>query len=190
MIVIVFDKLMQYQFVDPSDVVHWTFANQVTFGGTFASGGGARASAALGLFEWDLLKGALDEANGQVMIAKKKVQALKKEEDDTRANVQSGGADNSMEVDDDAKEGAFVFYLVLTQLEANVWIPEAVPAVDNPVLTTALKAFTSLAREQKGALSRALDGFVTCLAPPLSGRAICYASSHHGEGLAQSGELG
>jgi nuclear cap-binding protein subunit 1 len=37
--------------------------------------------------------------------------------------------------------------------------------VDNPALTTALKAFTSLTREQKAVLSRTLDGFVACLAP-------------------------
>jgi nuclear cap-binding protein subunit 1 len=39
------------------------------------------------------------------------------------------------------------------------------PIVDNPALTTALKAFTSLTREQKAVLSRTLDGFVACLAP-------------------------
>ena len=30
----------------------------------------------------------------------------------------------------------------------------------------ALKAFTSLTREQKAALARTLDGFITCLVPP------------------------
>jgi len=39
------------------------------------------------------------------------------------------------------------------------------PIVDNPALTTALKAFTSLTREQKAVLSRTLDGFIACLAP-------------------------
>lgn len=37
--------------------------------------------------------------------------------------------------------------------------------MDNPALTTALKAFTSLTREQKAALSRTLEGFVSSLAP-------------------------
>lgn len=37
--------------------------------------------------------------------------------------------------------------------------------VDNPALVTALKAFTSLTKEQKAALSRTLEGFVSCLAP-------------------------
>lgn len=38
-------------------------------------------------------------------------------------------------------------------------------SAETPQLTTALKAFTSLTREQKGALSRAIEGFVSCLAP-------------------------
>jgi nuclear cap-binding protein subunit 1 len=37
------------------------------------------------------------------------------------------------------------------------------PAVESPALTTALKAHTSLVREQKAALSAALDGFVALL---------------------------
>lgn len=37
--------------------------------------------------------------------------------------------------------------------------------VDNPALTTALKAFSTLKKEQKMALSRTLDGFVACLLP-------------------------
>jgi nuclear cap-binding protein subunit 1 len=37
--------------------------------------------------------------------------------------------------------------------------------VDNPALTTALKAVSSLTREQKAALSRTLERFVSCLAP-------------------------
>lgn len=39
-----------------------------------------------------------------------------------------------------------------------------VPEVESPALTTALKAFATLTREQKAALSRTLDGFVDCLA--------------------------
>lgn len=38
-----------------------------------------------------------------------------------------------------------------------------VPVVESAALTTALKAFATLTREQKSALSRALDGFVDCL---------------------------
>ena len=42
-------------------------------------------------------------------------------------------------------------------------IPIDVPVPESAALTTALKAFATLTREQKSALSRALDGFVDCL---------------------------
>ncbi|KAF7330841.1 Nuclear cap-binding protein subunit 1 [Mycena venus] len=144
MVAIVFDKLMQYQIVDPTDVVGWTFINRAEIRELSESTGPLSLSA----FEWDLLKGALDKANGRVMIARRKVATLRKEDDDTRARVKaSGGADgNAMDVDADVKA-------------------DEAPAIDSPALTIALKAFASLTREQKGALSRTLDGFVSCLAP-------------------------
>ncbi|KAJ7929117.1 MIF4G like-domain-containing protein [Mycena leptocephala] len=147
MVAIVFDKLMQYQIVDPTDVVAWTFINRAEIRELSEGTGPLSLSA----FEWDLLKGALDKANGRVMIARRKVVALRKEDDDTRARVKaSGGADeNTMDVDAEVKA-------------------DESPAVDSPALTTALKAFASLTREQKGALSRTLDGFVSCLAPGAS----------------------
>ncbi|KAJ6567374.1 MIF4G like-domain-containing protein [Mycena vulgaris] len=147
MVAIVFDKLMQYQIVDPTDVVGWTFINRAEIRELSEATGPLSLSA----FEWDLLKGALDKANGRVMIARRKVVALRKEEDDTRARVKAGGGDgNVMDVDSDVKP------------------EDESPAVDSPALTTALKAFASLTREQKGALSRTLDGFVACLAPGVS----------------------
>lgn len=36
--------------------------------------------------------------------------------------------------------------------------------MESPALVTALKAFATLTREQKAALSKTLDGFVDCLA--------------------------
>lgn len=99
---IVFDKLMQYQIVDPTDVIAWTFVNSAS--------GGSEDSAGVnplfvGTFEWDLIKGALDKANGRVMVARRKVAALRKEQDDSIARVKaSGGADvASMEVDGEVK---------------------------------------------------------------------------------------
>jgi nuclear cap-binding protein subunit 1 len=99
MVNIVFDKLMQYQIVDPTDVVAWTFTNVA--GDGHPSGMGPLS---LSAFEWDLLKGALDKANGRVMIARRKVAVLRKEEDDNRAKAKArGGVDvSSMEVDGDA----------------------------------------------------------------------------------------
>ena len=94
MIVIVFDKLMQYQIVDPTDVIAWTFAH-----------GGARGgrAGAFGAFQWVLLRGALDKANGRVTIARRKVAALRKEADDNAARAK---ASETMEVDAEAKPGA------------------------------------------------------------------------------------
>lgn len=43
---------------------------------------------------------------------------------------------------------------------------------ESPALTTALKAFTTLTREQRGAFSRTLDGFVDCLASQAHPNAI------------------
>ena len=65
MILIVFDKLMQYQIVDPPDVVDWAFCHQRT-----------------GVVEWDLLRAAVDKANGRVVVSRRKVAALKKEEEE------------------------------------------------------------------------------------------------------------
>ena len=93
MVGIVFDKLMQYQIVDPTDVVSWAFAHREE-----------------GL-DWDVLKGDIDKANGRVVVARKKVAALRKEEDETRARAKaSGGADVAvaMEVDAEAKPGMYL----------------------------------------------------------------------------------
>jgi nuclear cap-binding protein subunit 1 len=95
MVEIVFDKLMQYQIVDPTDIVLWTFANE------FVEDDKTNASHYAGL-NWDLLKAAIDKANGRVLIAKAKVAALRKEDDETRAR-ENAGVD--MEIDTEAKPG-------------------------------------------------------------------------------------
>ncbi|GJE84805.1 MIF4G like-domain-containing protein [Phanerochaete sordida] len=142
MIVIVFDKLMQYQIVDPTDVVSWAFTHGVEriAGSTHPS---------LSSLQWDVIKSALNKANGRVVIARRKVSALRKEADEKAAMaIVSNGT--SMEVDTEVKPD----------------VPEVpeVPEPESPALTTALKAFATLTREQKAALSRTLDGFVDCLA--------------------------
>ena len=93
MVSIVFDKFMQYQIVDPTDVVAWTFVNDVGVGQLAELGGSMNLSA----FEWDILRGALDKANGRVTLAKRKVVALRKEDDDARAKIKA--RDENMEVD-------------------------------------------------------------------------------------------
>ncbi|KAI5122169.1 hypothetical protein M0805_007067 [Coniferiporia weirii] len=87
MVRIVFDKLMQYQIVDPSDVIAWAFTGQ----------GGEPAY--IDAFRWEIIEGALDKANGRVAVARKKVSVLRKEEDDSRAREKASG---NMEVDAEA----------------------------------------------------------------------------------------
>jgi nuclear cap-binding protein subunit 1 len=98
LVAIVFDKLMQYQIVDPTDVVAWTFMNGVGVGQLAELGGPMNLSA----FEWDLLRGALDKANGRVTIARRKIATLRKEDDDAQARVKAR-ADDTMEVDAEPK---------------------------------------------------------------------------------------
>lgn len=97
MIVIVCDKLMQYQIVDPTDVVAWTFLHGRQFVST-------EDSSSLEAYQWQLIKGALDKANGRVVIARKRVAALRKEEDDNAARAKANDQ-VAMEVDAEAKPG-------------------------------------------------------------------------------------
>ena len=160
MVAVVFDKLMQYQIVDPTDVVGWTFLNGVVIGQLAELAGPMNLSA----FEWDLLRGAIDKANGRVTIARRKVTALRKDDDDARARVKAS-VDETMDVDPEPK-GRLLFIHSIPYLFTFILIEEAEqPQVDNPALTTALKAVSSLTNEQKAALSRTLEGFVSCLAP-------------------------
>lgn len=95
MTVIVFDKLMQYQIVDPTDVVAWTFSH-----GSLSN----PPKRALDAFQWDILKGALNKANGRVVVARKRVAALRKEDDENAARALAG--DTTMEVDAETRQGA------------------------------------------------------------------------------------
>ncbi|KAJ3777062.1 MIF4G like-domain-containing protein [Lentinula raphanica] len=140
MVAIVFDKLMQYQIVDPTDVVSWTFLHVSEVDESEAD---LKAPLNLSAFEWNLLKAALDKAIGRVNSARRKLAMLRKEDDDNRARAKARGG--NMDVDGETK-------------------PDE-PIPENVALASALKAFSSLTREQKTALSRTLEGFVSCLAP-------------------------
>ena len=88
---------MQYQIVDPTDVVSWAFTQSIEriAGATHPS---------VGSLQWEVIKSALDKANGRVVIARRKVSALRKEADEKAAMaIVSNGA--SMEVDAEAKPG-------------------------------------------------------------------------------------
>lgn len=89
MIVIVFDKLMQYQIVDPTDAVAWAFTSGIGHASSYPS---------IDALRWDVIKGALNKANGRVLIARRKVSALRKEEDEKAALALASNG-TAMEVD-------------------------------------------------------------------------------------------
>ncbi|KAH8074940.1 MIF4G like-domain-containing protein [Cristinia sonorae] len=132
-VIIALDKLMQYQIVDPTDVITWSFVHAGPKNGEY------RTCTA---FQWDLIKGALDKANGRVVIAHRRLATLRKEDDDNaaRAKASHGGMDI-----EDAK-------------------PD--PVVESPALASAVKALASLTREQEAALTQTVDGFFRCLVTP------------------------
>lgn len=171
MVAIVFDKLMQYQIVDPTDVVEWTFLHvSEGLGGDdspLSKGIGddaLKAPLSLSTFEWDLLKGALNKAIGRVNIARRKLAMLRKEDDDNRARAKAkASGEENMDVDGDVKPGKLNGSGASQKTLLNHSVEE--PVTENPALIVALKAFSSLTREQKAALSRTLEGFVSCLAP-------------------------
>ncbi|KAF9510764.1 hypothetical protein BS47DRAFT_1331566 [Hydnum rufescens UP504] len=144
MVAIVFDKLMQYQIVDPSDIIAWCFHS--------SDRREASSEGLIGLQEWDLIKAALDKAIGRVSIAQQRVNSLRKEEEDAKAKVKAGKAELSVDtMDVDSTEANRA-----RDLESNhKTISEA--------LASALKAYSILTREQKTALARVLEGFVTAL---------------------------
>lgn len=92
MVRIVFDKLMQYQIVDPSDVIGWAFTSTTSTKDSDT----AAAVPYIDAFRWGIIEAALDKANGRLMIARKKAAALRKEEDDKQAREK---ASVNMEVD-------------------------------------------------------------------------------------------
>lgn len=91
MVIIVADKLMQYQIVEPSDICSWAFQSE--------------SAVTIDAFKWDLIQGALGKANGRVLTSKRKVSMLRKQEDDERARMKA-----SMEVDAEAPPGAFTTF--------------------------------------------------------------------------------
>ncbi|KAG8743985.1 hypothetical protein FRC10_011059 [Ceratobasidium sp. 414] len=86
MIGIVFDKLMQYQIIDPSDVIEHAFEGE-----------------GLSAEKWGVVEAALNKANGRVVGAKRRVAALSKEEEDRRARVIANAGGMGMDVDGDAQ---------------------------------------------------------------------------------------
>jgi len=98
MVNIVLDKFMQYQIVDPTDVVSWTF-NHIAE--VEESERDLRVPMSLSAVEWDLLRGALNKAIGRVTLSRRKLTALRKEDDESRARAKASGG--NMDVDGETK---------------------------------------------------------------------------------------
>jgi nuclear cap-binding protein subunit 1 len=147
-ILIIFDKLMQYQIAEPSDVVSWAFE------GT----GLGEKSDGLSTFQWELMRMALDKSNGRVAIAQRRLVQQRKLDEEARAakNAQTIG----MDVDDIGAQpqGEYTccpsFHILPIVIE---------PEEDSTELQKQTRAHQILVGEQKAVLSRALEGFVTVL---------------------------
>ena len=83
MVRIVFDKRMQYQIADPSDVTAWA--------STYRGSDNETSKIAIDRLKWEVIEGALDKANGRVLISRTKVNALQKEDNDSRAKEMAIG---------------------------------------------------------------------------------------------------
>ena len=82
---IIFDKLMQYQIVDPVDVVSWAFEGNGGGSGLGERSERSERGEGLGTFQWEMMKSAVDKANGRVHKAQGRVVQQTKADDDARA---------------------------------------------------------------------------------------------------------
>jgi nuclear cap-binding protein subunit 1 len=98
MVGIVFDKLMQYQIIEPSDVIEYAFTS---------GGDGEGEVPGLSAERWVQVEAALNKANGRVVGAKRKVGTLTKDEEDRRARAIANAGGMGMDVDGDAQPGQF-----------------------------------------------------------------------------------
>ncbi|KAF9268370.1 hypothetical protein L218DRAFT_977625 [Marasmius fiardii PR-910] len=165
MVGVVLDKLMQYQIVDPVDVVGWVFDR------TGELAGDGTTSGTIGTFEWGLIKGAMDKANGRVTTARRRLAMLRKEDDENKARIAAKAGDMDVEMDGNQGVCEEAFFWFLRVLIEKFVENETTTTIENPALVSALKAFSSLTKEQKGTLAKALEGFVGCLSPSATSEA-------------------
>ena len=147
MVNIVVDKMMQYQIVEPADVVAFAFSDAQKTQGQVQ--------------RWEIVRAALDKAHGRVRIAQRKAAALRKEEEDARAR-QFAGAATAMDVDGTDVTDA----PIVAKSEA---VGEEV--------SKAIKACETLASDQRNALLKALTCFVEALISPQAPRTVLQPSS-------------
>lgn len=149
MILIVFDKLMQYQVVEPIDVVIWAFAPR----------SGKGSTTGLTTSEWQLIRASVNKAIGRVAISKRKLALLRKEEDEARARMKAEGA--GMDVESEVRGLKFFCPCVCAPFKV-CYLDES--NIDSsPAVATALKGYNALTFEQKNTLSRVITEFVSSL---------------------------
>jgi len=150
MVGIVLDKLMQYQIVEPADVVSFAF--------------GEAQDAQGHVQRWELVRSALDKARGRLVVAQRKAGALRKEEEDAKAKKLAG---TGAAMDVDGADGAEADAPLVAKSNEDV----------SEDVKKAIKACEMLARDERAALARALGCFVQRLTAPQASRAILQASS-------------
>ncbi|KAF8760298.1 MIF4G like [Rhizoctonia solani] len=134
MVGVVFDKLMQYQIIEPSDVIEYAFELGTKTGET----------PGLSCERWLLVEAALNKANGRVVSAKRKVVTLNKDEEERRARAIANAGGIGMDVDGDAQ-------------------PAEPDMPTSQSLVSAQKALETLTKDQKKAFQCAITGFVNTL---------------------------
>ncbi|KAF8743125.1 MIF4G like, partial [Rhizoctonia solani] len=134
MVGVVFDKLMQYQIIEPSDVIEYAFELGTKAGET----------PGLSCERWLLVEAALNKANGRVVSAKRKVVTLNKDEEERRARAIANAGGIGMDVDGDAQ-------------------PAEPDMPTSQSLVSAQKALETLTKDQKKAFQCATTGFVNTL---------------------------
>lgn len=116
MVGIVFDKFMQYQIVEPADVIAWAFRT---------SEGGR-----LGTARWDIVRAALEKSIGRVLLTKRKVAQVRKEEEDASARAKARAAaeeDIPMDVDTE-KKGIDIYFTLARCAYQSELLPQKTPS--------------------------------------------------------------
>ncbi|KAG8732772.1 hypothetical protein FRC11_011079 [Ceratobasidium sp. 423] len=134
MIGIVFDKLMQYQIIEPSDVIEYAFESGTTEGEV----------PGLSSERWVLVEAALNKANGRIVGAKRKVVTLNKDEEERRARAIANAGGIGMDADGDVQ-------------------PAELDMPASQSLVSAQKALEALTKDQKKVFQSAITGFINTL---------------------------
>jgi nuclear cap-binding protein subunit 1 len=144
MMLITLNKFMQYQFTEPSDHISWAFS---------------LSDGMVGEPEWQILKEALDKANGRVFVVQKKVDQLRKEQDDAAA-LQKAQENADMDTDVIIDSGEHRRDLQVQGLKT---VERTIP--QTAALTSALTSKEQLLLEQERCFELIFNNFIQTLKP-------------------------